>query len=67
MPDAGLLQPIANPHLAGLRSWPVKGFDEFRIYYLARPELLTIVRVLHGRRDIATILAGTGLSHPGNE
>lgn len=56
MPDAGPPRLTSNPRLSGLRSWPVKGFDEFRIYYLVRPELLTVVRVLHGKRDIGAIL-----------
>jgi hypothetical protein len=34
----------------------VKGFDEFWVYYLVRAELLTVVRVLHSKQDIGTIL-----------
>jgi toxin ParE1/3/4 len=56
MPGAGAPKLTDNLRLSGLRSWPVKGFDEFQVYYLMRPELLTIVRVLHGKRDIGTIL-----------
>ncbi len=56
MPDAGPPKRIDNPCLAGLRWWPVKDFDEFRVYYLARPELLTVVRVLHDKRDTGAIL-----------
>jgi toxin ParE1/3/4 len=55
MPEAGPPRRTSNPHLTGLRSWHVRGFDEFRVYYLVRPELLTVVRVLHGKRDIGTI------------
>jgi hypothetical protein len=25
---------LDNRRLAGLRTWPVQGFDEFRVYYL---------------------------------
>jgi toxin ParE1/3/4 len=56
MPDAGPPRPTANPALTGLRAWPVKGFDAYWIYYLAGPERLTVIRVLHGKRDIGTIL-----------
>jgi toxin ParE1/3/4 len=56
MPDAGPPKPSVNPHLAGLRSWPVGDFQAFRVYYLARPEMLSVVRVLHGKRDIGAIL-----------
>ena len=64
MPDAGPPRPSANPELAGLRTWPIKDFDDFRVYYLARPDLLTIVRILHGRRDIGQILASQTLEEP---
>lgn len=56
MPGAGPPRLTSNPHLSGLRSWLVKGFDEFHVYYLVRPELLIVVRVLHGKRDIDAIL-----------
>jgi toxin ParE1/3/4 len=39
-----------------LRAWPVKGFEDFRIYYLQRPGEAAVVRILHGRRDIGSIL-----------
>lgn len=64
MPEAGPPKHISNPDLAGLRSWRVKGFDEFRIFYLARPELLTVIRILHGKRDIGTILGTQELEEP---
>lgn len=41
----------------GLRRWPVKGFDEYWVYYLVRPEALTVIRVLHSKRDNDGILA----------
>jgi toxin ParE1/3/4 len=56
MPLAGAPKHLDNPRLEGLRTWPVKGFDLFRVYYLARPDLLTVIRVLHERRDIRGIL-----------
>ena len=42
--------------IAGLRSWPVKGFGSTRIFYLEAPGCLRVVRVLHGRRDVRRIL-----------
>ena len=56
MPLSGAPKPTPNPRLAGLRTWPVKGFDEFRIYYLVQSELLTVVRVLHDKRDTDALL-----------
>ena len=56
MPRAGAPQPTANPLLAGLRSWPVRGFREVRVYYLVQPDRLLVLRVLHARRDLARLL-----------
>jgi plasmid stabilization system protein ParE len=58
MPEAGRPRHTGNPRLTGLRSWHVKGFDEFRVYYLARPEQITVVRILHSKRDTGRILGG---------
>lgn len=56
MPEAGSTKHIANPRLAGLRSWPVKGFPSTKVYYLASPEMVTIVRILHGKRDVSVLM-----------
>ena len=42
--------------ISGLRSWPVKGFEAFRICYVESPGVLRVVRVLHGKRNIRRIL-----------
>jgi toxin ParE1/3/4 len=42
--------------ISGLRSWPVKGFDMIRIYYLDDPGRLRLVRILHGKRDVRHML-----------
>lgn len=55
-PHAGAPRAMKNRRLAGLRTWPVDGFDDMEIYYLDVGAVLTIVRVLHGRRDIERIL-----------
>jgi toxin ParE1/3/4 len=55
-PKAGAPKRVNNPALAGLRTWPVKDFDEFRIYYLLRGDAFMVIRVLHGKRDIGAIL-----------
>jgi plasmid stabilization system protein ParE len=64
LPGAGAPKCSDNPQLAGLRTWPVKGFDKFLVYYLARPELLTVVRILHGKRDIGAILESQEVEDP---
>ena len=55
-PQAGSPKLVANSALKGLRTWSVRGFDEFRIYYLVQDDLIKVLRILHGRRDIASIL-----------
>ncbi len=53
MPGAGAPKYISNAQLAGLRAWPVARFDEFMVYYLAENETVTVLRILHGKRDAA--------------
>jgi plasmid stabilization system protein ParE len=55
-PGMGPPKRIANPFLAGLRSWPVTGFPAVRIYYLFAADEVRILRVLHGKRDVAALL-----------
>jgi toxin ParE1/3/4 len=56
-PEVGSLRDFGNPRLAGLRCWPVPQFDEIRIYYVVTGSgMLLVVRILHGRRDLARIL-----------
>ena len=55
-PEAGAPKQVRNPQLTGLRTWSVPGFNEFRVYYLVRDGSLIVVRVLHGRRDVDSIL-----------
>ena len=56
-PGIGSLRFFDSPKLHGLRCWPVPGFEDIRIYYIQpQPALIRIVRVLHGRRDLAQIL-----------
>ena len=55
-PRAGAPREIKNSVLKGLRCWPVKGFEEFPIFYLVQGEMLRVVRVLHSQRDLNRIL-----------
>ena len=50
----GAPQPFAA--LADLRAWPIPGFEEIRLYYYLAADVLTIVRVLHDKRDVRRIL-----------
>jgi plasmid stabilization system protein ParE len=56
-PNAGSPRPrFHNSALSGLRTWGVRGFDQFRIYYLVRSNTLVVVRILHDKRDVGAIL-----------
>ena len=55
-PEIGAPRMLGNARLAGLRSWQVKGFPDIRVYYLVAKGVVRVVRVLHGKRDIYSIL-----------
>lgn len=57
-PAIGSPQAFEDPRLAGLRAWPVPGFDEIRLYYRANEGEILILRVLHDRRDVERHLRG---------
>jgi len=59
-PHAGAPKRLSHEVLRGLRSWPIKEFEEVRIYYLAHEGGVRVVRVLHGKRDINNILEKKG-------
>jgi len=63
-PKAGAPKHVGNPALAGLRTWPVRGFGEFRIYYLLRRDAFVVIRVLHGKRDVGAILEEQTIDDP---
>lgn len=47
---------LRNPALTGMRKWRVMDFNNFLIFYLPRPDGVSIVRVLHSTRDWWTLL-----------
>jgi toxin ParE1/3/4 len=47
---------LQNPKLAGLRSWRVTGFPAIRVYYLVEEDVLRVIRISHGKRDIRPLL-----------
>lgn len=47
---------LPSTKLAGLRRWPVSGFENMLIFYLPRSGNISIVRVLHAARDWQRIL-----------
>ena len=55
-PGVGTPKRLASAKLDGLRSWPVQGFPEIRVYYLLSGGVVRVVRVLHSKRDINPLL-----------
>ena len=54
-PGAGA--PQDRSAIKGLRSWPVPGFEKLRVYYVQpAPQLVRVLRVLHGSRDVKGIV-----------
>jgi toxin ParE1/3/4 len=56
MPGIGERWPSANPRLEGLRVRRIDGFEKHLIFYQPRDDGIEIVRVLHGARDIDSLL-----------
>ena len=57
MPEAGSAQSFANLKLAELRTFPVKGFKKYLIFYLPNNDTIEIVRLLHSARDIGELFS----------
>ena len=55
-PGMGAPLSLRSPKLAGLRKWRVSGFEKFLIFYLPRPDGVSILRVLHAAQDWWTLL-----------
>ena len=55
-PAIGERRDSANPRLAGLRVWWVEGFEKHLIFYRPTDDGVDIIRVLHGARDIDSVL-----------
>jgi len=56
MPRMGALCGFRKPATRRLRRWPVKGFENWLIFYQPRRDGVEIVHVMHGARDIETLL-----------
>jgi toxin ParE1/3/4 len=58
MPKLGVLCAFRSPALRRLRRWPVRGFENWLIFYLPRRNGVEIVHLIHGARDIESLLDG---------
>lgn len=55
-PTMGAPLTLKHPDLAGMRKWRVKDFDNHLIFYMPRPDGVSIVRVLHAASDWWSLL-----------
>jgi toxin ParE1/3/4 len=55
-PKAGVRCGFSKPALRTLRRWPLKGFENWLIFYHPKRDGVEIVRVVHGAGDIAALL-----------
>ena len=58
MPKLGVLCTFRSPALRRLRRWPVKGFENWLIFYQPKRNGVEIVHLIHGARDIESLLDG---------
>jgi toxin ParE1/3/4 len=50
---------LLKPQAVSVRSWPVKGFGNYPIFYHPTRYGIEIIRIIHGARDIETIVRET--------
>jgi plasmid stabilization system protein ParE len=58
-PLLGTRRRSRDPAFEGLRSYPVRGYRTYLVFYLPRPDgTVEILHVVHGARDIDAALGG---------
>jgi len=55
-PRAGRIQEFRSPRGQGVRSWVVKGFQSYLLFYRPDGDDLDVVRFLHGARNLPRLL-----------
>lgn len=58
MPKLGVLCAFRSPALRRVRRWPVKSFENWLIFYLPKRSGVEIVHLIHGARDIESLIGG---------
>jgi toxin ParE1/3/4 len=59
MPLLGGLWEGRNPAFAEMRTWPIRRFKNYIIYYRPIPTGIEVIRVLHGAQDVERIFEET--------
>jgi len=55
MPEWGTQRAFRHPRWSAARTWPLKGFERYLIFYRPLSDGVEILRVTHGARDIARL------------
>jgi toxin ParE1/3/4 len=55
-PGIGARWSFRDPRLKDVRRLPLTGFESWLVFYQASKMRIDVIRVLHGARDIATVL-----------
>ncbi|ETW99553.1 MAG: hypothetical protein ETSY1_14550 [Candidatus Entotheonella factor] len=55
MPWIGQACEFSSSRAQGLRRWQIRGFENYLIFYRPENDGVTIVRIIHGSRDIEAI------------
>lgn len=56
-PDSGSHRHADAVGLPDLRFWPIRKFPHL-VFYVADPGAITVLRILHGQRDVPALLQG---------
>lgn len=56
MPGMGRRREFRKPAFQDVRSWPIRGFENYLVFYQPTPTGIDILRVIHGAQDIDRIL-----------
>jgi toxin ParE1/3/4 len=57
MPLMGSPRPELVPAIPDLRQWRIKGFTDYLVFYRPLADGVEIIRVLHGKRNLLTVLS----------
>lgn len=52
----GRVREYLDPRLKDLRSWRIRGFENWLVFYRPTDDGIEVIRVLHGARDLASLL-----------
>jgi toxin ParE1/3/4 len=55
-PSCGAPRVTRNPLLHGLRSYPIRGFRNYLVFYIPFEDRVEILHVVHGARNLPAVL-----------